>query len=196
MNNYETNLEHFHTHAFPDPRPEEPSGWHQLIRELLTTIIPAILIAMFINVYVAEAAEIEAGPSMQPNLYVGYRVMTEKVSYYLHDPRRGDVVLVERPIEAGNLIKRVIGLPGETIEVRDGHTFINGQPIDEPWVTHFGGASYPATVIPKDHVFVVGDNRPNSHDSRQIGPVHLDDLIGRGWFVYWPLSEFQFLTSP
>lgn len=189
-------MEYYRTQQFPDPSPEDRPFIQQFLWEIITTIIPAVLIALFINVYVAEAAEIEAGPSMQPNLYAGYRVMTEKISYYLHQPRRGDVVVVERPENEGNLIKRVMGLPGEMIEVRDGHTYINGEPVDEPWVAHFGGRNYPPTRIPVDYVFILGDNRPVSRDSRDIGPVQIDSIIGRGWFVYWPIEDFQFLPSP
>ena len=186
-------MEQFHSQEFPDPLPEKRPFLQQLIWDFFTTVVPAVLIALFVHVFVAEAAEIESGPSMQPNLYAGYRVMTEKVSYLFHDPRRGDVVLVERPANEGNLIKRVIGLPGETIEVRDGHTYINGQIIDEPWVKNFGGVSCSPTFIPEGTVFVMGDNRPNSRDSRAIGPVPIDSIIGRGWFVYWPLEEFELL---
>lgn len=187
-------MEHYRTQQFPDPESEERPILQQIIWEIFSTLIPAILIALFINVYIAEAAEIEAGPSMQPNLFAGYRVMTEKVSYYLHEPQRGDIVVVERPENEGNLIKRVMGLPGETIEVRDGHTFINGAAVDEPWVVYFGGKDIPLTRIPDDHVFVMGDNRPVSRDSRDIGPVTINSIIGRGWFVYWPLDALQFLS--
>jgi signal peptidase I len=188
-------VEHYRTQQFPDPDPEERPFTRQLIWEVLTTLIPAVLIALFINVYVAEAAEIEAGPSMQPNLYAGYRVMTEKISYYLHEPLRGDIVVVERSELEGNLIKRVMGLPGETIEVRAGHTYINGELIDESWVAHFGGRDVLPTLIPEGHIFILGDNRPVSRDSREIGSVPIETIIGRVWFVYWPLGEFQFLPS-
>ena len=188
-------MEYYQTQQIPADEPEAKPVFRQIIWEIFTTILPAVLIAFFINVYVAEAAEIEAGPSMQPNFYVGYRVMTEKVSYYFHDPHRGDVVVIERPAGEGNLIKRVMGLPGEIIEIRDGHTYINGEPIDEPWVANFGGVDISATSIPEDYIFAVGDNRPNSRDSRQIGPVPIDDIIGRGWFVYWPLENFQILPT-
>jgi signal peptidase I len=188
-------VEHYRTQQFPDPLPEETTPVRRLIYEVFTTIIPAVLIALFINVYLAEAAEIKAGPSMQPNLYAGYRVMTEKISYYLHEPYRGDIVVVERDESEGNLIKRVLGLPGEIIEIRGGHTYINGEAIDEPWVAHFGGRDFPSTLIPEGHIFIVGDNRSNSRDSRDIGPVPIDSIIGRAWFVYWPLPEFQFLPS-
>jgi signal peptidase I len=191
----EKNVEHYRTQQIPDPLPEKRTLFRQVIWEILTTLLPAILIAMFINVYVAEAAEIEAGPSMQPNLYAGFRVMTEKITYYLHEPQRGDIVVVERPEEGDNLIKRVIGLPGETIEVKAGHTYINGIAIDEPWVSDFGGQNQPPTQISDGYVYIMGDNRPVSRDSRAIGPVPIDSIVGRAWFVYWPLDAFQFLPS-
>jgi signal peptidase I len=159
--------------------------------ELVSTILPALLVALFINVFVAEAALIDHGPSMEPNLYRGYRVMTEKVSYLLHPPNRGDVVVADLPGSEVALIKRVVGLPGELVEVREGHTFINGEPIEEPWVTNFGGPSYPPTVVPLDHVFIMGDNRSNSRDSRAIGPVPVDTITGHVWFVYWPLDQIK-----
>ncbi|MGD8996920.1 MAG: signal peptidase I [Anaerolineae bacterium] len=163
----------------------------RLIRELVTAVLPALAIALFINVYVAEAVMVKEGPSMEPNLYRGYRVMTEKVSYDLHPPRRGDVVVVERPDGEKPLIKRVVALPGEVVEVRGGHTFVDGQPMDEPWVTRFGGPRYPPTVVPPDHVFVLGDNRGVSYDSRAIGPVSVETIRGRACLIYWPLSELK-----
>ena len=129
---------------------------------------------------------------MQPNLYVGYRMMTEKVSYRFHEPRRGDIVIAEQGEGQVNLVKRVIGLPGEIIESREGRTYINGEPIYEPWVTYFGGRYLPPTRIPEGHVFIIGDNRPLSHDSRAIGPLPIEQIEGRVIFVYWPLGEFQF----
>jgi signal peptidase I len=184
---------------------EEPTKEHQeepvsktqfvvnVVWDLVITILPALLVALFINVFVAEAALVEYGPSMEPNLYRGYRVMTEKVSYFLHPPRRGDVVVADRPGNEVSLIKRVVALPGETVEVRGGHTFINGERIEEPWVTHFGGPSYPPTVVPPDHVFILGDNRSASRDSRSIGPVAVDSIKGRVWFVYWPLDQIKLM---
>jgi signal peptidase I len=159
--------------------------------ELVITILPALLVALFINVFVAEAALVEYGPSMQPNLYRGDRVIAEKVSYRFHLPHRGDVVIADRPGNEVSLIKRVVALPGETVEVRGGHTFINGEQIEEPWVTHFGGPNYPPTVVPPDHVFILGDNRGSSRDSRAIGPVPMDTIKGHVWLVYWPLDQIK-----
>ncbi len=160
-------------------------------REVLTTILPALLLALLVNLYVGEAVAIEDGPSMQPNLYRGDRMITEKVSYRFHAPRRGDVVVVDRPGNEVNLVKRVVALEGETVEVRGGHTFVNGQPIDEPWVKEFGGPSYGPEVVPRDHVFILGDNRAVSHDSRAIGPVPVDSVRGHVLLVYWPPDQIK-----
>ena len=159
--------------------------------ELATIVLPALLIALFVNVFVAEAAVVKEGPSMQPNLYRGYRVMTEKVSYRFHLPRRGDIVVVERPGNEVALIKRVMALPGEVVEVRGGRVLIDGQPIKEPWVTHFGGPDYPPTRVPPDHVFILGDNRGQSRDSRAIGPVPVSAIQGHVRFIYWPLDQIK-----
>ncbi|MGD8244062.1 MAG: signal peptidase I [Anaerolineae bacterium] len=163
----------------------------RLVWEVVTAILPALAVALFVNVYVAEAVTVKAGPSMEPNLYRGYRVMTEKVSYRLHPPQRGDVVVVERTDGEESLIKRVVALPGEVVEVRGGHTLVNGRSMEEPWVTHFGGPSCPATVIPPAHVFILGDNRPVSRDSRAIGPVSMESIKGRAFLIYWPVGELK-----
>lgn len=162
-----------------------------VVRELATTVLPAIALALVINTFVAKAAMIEDGPSMEPTLFKGERLMTEKISYRFHLPARGDVVIAEHAAGEVSLIKRVVGLPGEMVEVRGGHTFINGQPIEEPWVAYFGGPDYPPTVIPAGHVFILGDNRPNSRDSRHIGPVPLEIVQMRARFVYWPPDKIQ-----
>lgn len=159
--------------------------------ELVTTVLPAILIALVVNVYVAEAALVQDGPSMQPNLYRGDRVMMEKISYRFCLPYRGDVVIAEQPGNEISLIKRVVALPGEVVEVRGGHVFIDGTVIEEPWVANFGGPDYPPTLVPPGHVFILGDNRPNSRDSRAIGPVPVDAIEGHVKFVYWPLDQIK-----
>jgi signal peptidase I len=163
--------------------------------EVLSAVVPAMLIALFVNVFVVQATTID-GPSMQPNLYGGHRVMTEKITYrFIHGPRRGDVVVVDMPGEEIPLIKRVIALPGETVEVKKGQVLIDGQRLEEPWVTQPGGPNYPATTIPPLHVFVLGDNRPSSRDSRSFGPVSLDQLAGHALFIYWPPGHIGSLLT-
>jgi len=116
---------------FTTEHQEEPASKTQFVVnavwDLAITVLPALLVALFINVFVAEAALVERGPSMEPNLYRGYRVMTEKVSYLLHPPSRGDVVIADRPGSEVALIKRVVALPGETVEVRGGRGAVGDQ---------------------------------------------------------------------
>ena len=183
-------MDQFRSQQEQDPQPA--CLIKRLAREFITALLPAVLIALFVNVFIAQAAMVEDGPSMQPNLYVGYRMMTEKVSYQFHEPRRGDIVIANPEQSQVTLVKRVIGLPGETIESKDGHTYIDGKAIDEPWVANFGGRYLAPTRIPEGYVFIIGDNRPISHDSRAIGPVSIEDIEGRVIFVYWPLTEVAF----
>jgi signal peptidase I len=150
------------------------------------TVIPAVIIALVINLFLAQATQV-LGQSMEPNLHSTQRVVVEKVTYrFLHGPRRGDIVVIDLPIQTEMLIKRVVGLPGETIEVRRGEVYIDGERLEEPWTVNYGGGSYGPKTIPPLHVFVMGDNRGASNDSRNFGPVPIDHVVGHAWFSYWP----------
>lgn len=154
--------------------------------DIASTVLLALLITLVVNSFVARAWVID-GPSMQPNLYYGEWVMIEKVTYRLfHGPRRGDIVVVNEPSSPQPLIKRAVALAGETIEIRGGQVYIDGEPIEEPWVEYAATQDYPLTTVPPLHIFIIGDNRPNSHDSRTFGPVHMDQVEGRALFIYWP----------
>jgi signal peptidase I len=156
--------------------------------ELGETVLPAIVIAVLINLFLAQATRVY-GSSMEPNLYTDQRLVVEKVSYRLHEPRRGDVVVLRMPERGPELlIKRIIALPGETFEVRDGQVYINGEALEEPYVSQrTSGKSTPVTV-PEGHVFVMGDNRGASNDSRSFGPVAQERIVGRAWVSYWPVE--------
>jgi signal peptidase I len=168
----------------------DPPGWWQsplnAIRALVETVIPALLIAIGINLFLAQATQV-LGQSMEPSLHTAQRLVVEKVTYRFHGPRRGDIVVIDLP-EAGPelLIKRVIALPGETISSQHGQVVINGEPLDEPYLTSAGGRDVTEQVVPPLHVFVMGDNRQFSNDSRNFGPVPIENVIGRAWFSYWP----------
>jgi signal peptidase I len=173
--------------------PEEPlrSGlkmmWQWLV-ELGETVLPAIVIAVLINLFLAQATRVY-GSSMEPNLHTDQRLVVEKVSYRLHGPRRGDVVVLRLPERGPELlIKRVVGLPGETIEIRSGTIYINDQPLEEPYRVRSANGSYGPTIVPEGNVFVMGDNRGASNDSRIFGPVPLERVVGRAWVSYWPLE--------
>jgi signal peptidase I len=169
--------------------PASSAWWRgpvQAVRALIETVVPALLIAIGINLFLAQATQVQ-GQSMEPNLHTAQRVVVEKVTYRFHGPRRGDIVVIDLP-EAGPelLIKRVIAMPGETIVSRSGQVYINGEPLDEPYITSPGGRDVTEQIVPPLHVFVMGDNRQFSNDSRNFGPVPIDDVIGRAWFSYWP----------
>jgi len=130
------------------------------------------------------------GPSMRPNLTYNQRVIVEKITYsFIHDPRRGDVVIIDMPGEKVLLVKRAVALPGETVAVQNGQVYLDGQPLEEPWAIRQGGPDYPPTRVPPHHVFVLGDNRKDSRDSRCFGPVPVDRIAGRVRFIFWPLNR-------
>lgn len=139
------------------------------------------------------------GSSMDNTLATGDRVFVNKLSYRLHDPNRGDVVVLHQISGASerDLIKRVIALPGETIVMTNCEVRIDGSILIEPYldVNEIGncGGDLEAVTVPDDHVFVMGDNRDGSQDSRQLGPIHEDDLVGRAFVVFWPRSSWQWL---
>ncbi len=163
------------------------------MRDLLGTIVPAVVIALLIHAFLAQATRVY-GQSMEPNLHTNERLVIEKLTYRFHAPRRGDVVVLRDPAGSPELlIKRVIGLPGERVTIANGRVFVDGQPIEEPYLTQEtqgGGRSW---LVPPFTVFVMGDNRSASRDSRVFGPVPLDQIVGRAVFRYWPLSEAGFI---
>jgi len=161
----------------------------RVLKKVVKAALPAALVSLFFNVFVAQAMMVQ-GPSMQPNLTYNQPVIVEKVTYcFAHGPRRGDVVVVDLPGEKELLVKRAVALAGEMVAVQSGQVFVNGQPLEEPWATCQGGPDYPPTRVPAGHVFVLGDNREVSRDSRFFGPVPIDWIGGRVGFVIWPLDR-------
>jgi signal peptidase I len=159
------------------------------LREVLETVLPAVLIAFLINLFLAQATQVH-GQSMEPTLHSDQRLVVEKVSYRFHGPRRGDIVVLKSPQQSAELlIKRVIGLPGEAIEIREGRVYVNGQELDEPYLERSKGGNWGPTIVPPLHIFVLGDNRGFSNDSRAFGMVPIKSIIGRAWVSYWPLDE-------
>lgn len=168
--------------------------------EWLIVLIVAIGSAQLVNHFVVQQFAVD-GRSMDITLHNGDRVLVNKLSYRLHDPRRGDVVVLKQMngTTERDLIKRVIALPGEVVEVKDCVVTIDGKVLVEPYldptvVTQANcGPGYPATKVPEKSVFVMGDNRPGSGDSRSFGPVSEDLLIGRAFVVIWPVGDWQWL---
>ena len=185
------------------------SGWKQ-IREWVVVIVTAIIIATLLRTFVVQQFYI-AGPSMETTLFGDDRVLVNKLAYRFGDPSRGDVIVFDRitvngdAVQHDDLIKRVIGLPGETIEVRECAIYIDGTRLDEPWLpaemndesldppVRCGTADMSPVAIGSNQVFLVGDNRPMSFDSRMFGPVNLDVIVGKAMVVIWPLADMQTL---
>jgi len=171
--------------------------------EWVAVIVGALVVALVVKTFLFQAFYIPSG-SMEPTLEKGDRVLVNKLSYDLHDVNRGDVIVFELdPDEVGtdgikDLIKRVIGLPGDVIETRDGVVYINDEPLDEPYLaegTVTGSTSdgqnpsIERQTVPEGHVYVLGDNRSNSADSRYRGPIPIDSIVGRAFVLFWPPGD-------
>jgi signal peptidase I len=166
----------------------------RLVRELLETIILAVVLAFILRGFVAETFIVD-GYSMEPSLHNGERLLVNKLAYRLGEPERGDIVVFRFPLDPSrDFIKRVIGLPGDEIEVRGNRVFVNGQPLSEDYILpDQDPVSFPNLRVPAGELFVMGDNRGNSDDSRIFGPVKIDLVKGQAMFVYWPFSNFRIL---
>lgn len=179
----------------PQPAPEQ-TVWKQsmkLLREVLETIVPAIIIALLINLFLAQATRIY-GQSMEPNLHNDQRLVVEKISYRVHAPRRGDVVVIRvGSADSELLIKRVIGLPGEEVQIRKGRVYIDGRPLEEPYISQLTYGDYGPNYVPPLHLFVLGDNRGFSNDSRSFGMIPIENVVGQAWFSYWPIDRLGFV---
>jgi signal peptidase I len=175
-----------------------PSGARQ-IAEWVIILVAALTVAIVVKTFLIQAFYIPSG-SMEPTLKPGDRVLVNKLSYDLHSIHRGDIVVFKRPPSEADdptikdLIKRVIGLPGDQIEARDGLVYINGQLLKEPYLPPGTvTTSLPLTTVAPGTFFVMGDNRGNSKDSRFIGAIPGHLIVGRAFVRVWPLSGLGLL---
>ncbi|MGD0313476.1 MAG: signal peptidase I [Acidimicrobiales bacterium] len=182
---------------------------YRVVVEWVVILMAVLLCTVVLRTYVVQSFYIPSG-SMLPTLQIGDRIIVDKLSYHLHDVHRGDIVVFARPPledqEYSDLVKRVIGLPGETISSKDGSVYINGKKLNEPWLppgpTSYTGAlsgddphpqfDLPGPVkIPPGEYFVMGDNRTDSEDSRFFGPIPKSLIVGRATAVIWPVSHIK-----
>ncbi|MBI4497209.1 MAG: signal peptidase I [Chloroflexi bacterium] len=185
-----------------------------VLRETLETVLLALLIFVTVR-SVVQNFKVE-GSSMEPSLSSGQYLLVNKAAYvgidltFLQDalplfdntqvptvvypfgaPERGDVIVFRYPRNPDrDFIKRVIALPGDTVEIRGGRVLVNGAHLEEPYIIENTGYSKEPTVVPPDHYYVLGDNRNNSSDSHVWGPVPRENIIGKAWLSYWPLSDW------
>lgn len=161
------------------------------VQESLQVILPALVLALTVHLFLAQAT-IVYGQSMEPNLSERQRLIIDKFSYRFQPPARNDIAVLDIPGMDEMLVKRVVGLPGETIEIRNGVVYVNGIASPEPFPHELGYQSMaPMTLGPLSY-FVMGDNRDNSNDSRSFGPVKREYILGRVWLRYWPLNALKY----
>jgi signal peptidase I len=202
------------------PVSEPPVRVRSMVRELVETAL-FILLVFFIVRGIVQNFKIE-GSSMEPTLHTGQYILVNKLVYFhfdlnaplrlfpgqeelpqriiypFHQPRRGDIVVFEYPRDVSkDYIKRVIGLPGDTLEIRDGQVFVNGEQLDQPYLQ--GAETYcvpgfpcheGAITVPEGQIFVMGDNRANSSDSREWNALPLDRVVGQAWVIYYPVADW------
>lgn len=182
-------------------------GTGNVARSVLSLVIMVALVALItigLRMFVFVPYEIPSG-SMEDTIMPGDMVFSEKISYYMREPQYGDIVTFADPEVAGRtLIKRVIAVGGQTVDLKDGHVIVSGVELNEPY-TH-GKESYPLErnapgvevqfpyTVPKGSVWVMGDNRTASSDSRYFGAIPISSITGRAAVIYWPFSNFGFLS--
>jgi signal peptidase I len=178
--------------------PERPAlkSRDNLLREIGEILLLIVSIYTLVNLTTVRA--VVDGPSMQPNFYTGQFVIVNRFAYYFGGPLRGDVVVLHDPKDPSqDFIKRIVGLPGETIEIKKGRVYANGVFLEEPYIADFCRVGCDGTwTLDNDHFFVLGDNRNHSLDSHRFGPIHRELLVGLAWIRYWPLEDFTILARP
>jgi signal peptidase I len=179
------------------------------IREWVTVIGVALFIAFIVRGFVLQQFYI-SGPSMESTMFQNNRVLVNKLSYRLRDVHRGDVVVFDRvttdgvEVQHDDLIKRVIGLSGDTVSITNCVVSVNGVKVDEPYLNDYDLAQpnpddrcrvpeMASTTVEPGHLFVMGDNRPESFDSRMFGTIEDDLVVGRAFVIIWPLGSFHWL---
>jgi signal peptidase I len=192
----------------PDTRAPKHST-AKALRDWVVVIVVALGAALFVRVYVLQQFYI-SGPSMESTLYQNNRVLVNKLSYRLHDVHRGDVVVFDRVttsdgvVAHDDLIKRVIAIGNDTIEIKKCIVYINGEAISEPYLDkdvlalaepndRCRVANMPRLTVPDEQLFVMGDNRPESFDSRSFGAISEDLIVGRAFAIVWPFSRISSL---
>jgi signal peptidase I len=192
-------------------KPEKSKMGNELFEWVKALAIAGLLV--FVIRWFLVSPFIVDGPSMQPNFLNRERIIVNKIIYDIREPKRGEVIVFHVPQENRDFIKRVIGEPGDTVKVEGDTIYINGQPIAEPYLadayaakhaqnelyneakssSNFPNNEFPDGKVPDGMLFVMGDNRSNSEDSRMIGYIPMDRVVGRADLVFWPLGDFHFV---
>ncbi|NDJ84751.1 MAG: signal peptidase I [Chloroflexi bacterium] len=173
----------------PQPKIRRRNGF---LREIVETLL--LVVALYTLVNLSTARFVVEGSSMEPNFYTDEFVIVSRLAYILDEPERGDVIVFHYDVEnKRDYIKRIVGLPGEVIELRDGRVYVNGLLLEEPYVDEYCRCPDEAWFLQEDEYFVLGDNRNSSQDSHNFGPITREQIIGRAWVRYWPPEDWQII---
>lgn len=160
------------------------------LREIIEAVVIALVVTVLLRSFIVDIFRIPS-PSMVPTIQVEDRVVVTRFSYWFADPQRGDIIVFKYPLDTKvDYIKRLIGLPNETVEFRDNQLYINGEIVEEDYLPdNVYTSDFGPIVVPENCYFMCGDNRQNSRDSRSWGFVERDLLIGKSQFIYWPIDR-------
>jgi signal peptidase I len=183
---------HLEEQAQPEAQPEQKEDWKRFALDILETIVLAVILYFGIN---AVSARVRVdGFSMNPTLQNGEYILVNRLAYRTGQPERGDIIVFSYPADEGqDLIKRVIGLPGETVKIGNGNVTINGQELKESYIAQ-DPLYYGDWTVPDGYLFVLGDNRNDSRDSHQWGLLPLENVIGKSVLIYWPPAEWKIIN--
>ncbi len=164
------------------------------LREILGTVLLAVVVYLLLQATVQSF--IVVGTSMKPSLYDEQRILVNKLVYHLQEPESGDVI-VFRPLNEGeeDYVKRIIGLPGDTVEIKQSTVYINGSPLSEPYIADQPSYTLSARKIPEGNYFVLGDNRNHSNDSHTGWTVPRENIVGKAWLSIWPPSRWGIIND-
>lgn len=166
------------------------------LREVVETVVIALLIALVIRTFVVEVFVVD-GRSMEPTLKTNERLLVNKFIYWFRSPQPGEVIVFRYPRQPDrDFIKRVVAVAGDKVEIKRGHVFVNGQELSEPYLQFRDAGDWPVRQVPANAVWVLGDNRNNSEDSRYFGEVPLRNIKGRAFFRFWPPGRWQTFSTP
>ena len=186
-----------------DRREAKPASTGRTVLEYAVLAIVAVAVALLIQAFLVKPYRIPS-ESMENTLLIGDRVLVDRISWRFTAPQRGEIVVFHSPLAGPVLIKRIIGMPGDVISLRDGYVYINGKRLVEPYVRTVAGRAEPTQPftnglpwslqrpyrVPAGMYFMMGDNRTDSGDSREFGPVARGQLVGHAFWRYWPPGRF------
>ncbi len=191
-------MENYQTEITPEATPDKPKGKSSNLVSFLVDLLEMVLLAfvLFIIVNAISARVRVYNISMRPTLEDGELLFVNRLAYKLGKPQRGDIIVFHFNEQTGeDYIKRIIGLPGETIRVENGIVYVNDTALTEPYIA--AAPAYNGTwVVPDGHIFVLGDNRNNSEDSHRFDAIPLDSVVGKALFIYWPVPKLQVFSRP